>query len=119
MAQPIPVEAPKPAPVYSGGCSIVTAYQWDARTAYAVCMAESGGNHLADNTGLNRDGSNDKGLMQINSIHTPQLISDSDRFDPEKNVAAAYAIYQGAAKRNGNGWTAWSSYNSGKYQRFL
>lgn len=74
---------------------------------------------MADNTGLNSDGSNDKGLMQINSIHTPHLISDLDRFDPAKNVAAAYAIYQGAAKRTGNGWTAWSSYNSGKYAKFL
>ena len=97
----------------------MNAYNWDTRTAYAVCMAESGGNPAADNTGLNSDGSNDKGLMQINSIHTPHLISDLERFDPEKNVAAAYAIYQGAAKRSGNGWTAWSSYNSGKYQRFL
>lgn len=97
----------------------MNAFNWDTRTAYAVCMAESGGNPLADNTGLNSDGSNDKGLMQINSVHVPHLIGDEERLDPTKNVAAAYAIYQGAAKRTGNGWTAWSSYNSGKYAKFL
>jgi soluble lytic murein transglycosylase-like protein len=77
-------------------------------------MAESGGNPAADNTGLNQDGTNDKGLMQINSIHvTSGLIGDQERFDPTANLRAAYAIYQGG------GWGAWSSYNAGKHLRFM
>ncbi|MGV9002382.1 MAG: transglycosylase SLT domain-containing protein [Candidatus Saccharimonadaceae bacterium] len=114
MAQPSPEPAQAPQ-----GCDTVQSYSWDVATARAICMAESGGDSTADNTGLNSDGSNDKGLMQINSIHTPQLIGDTERFDPAQNVKAAYAIYKGAEKRSGNGWTAWSSYNSGKYVKYL
>lgn len=77
-------------------------------------QAESGCDPLADNTGLNSDGTNDKGLMQVNSLHVISgLIGDNERFDPEANIKAAYAIYQGS------GWSAWSSYNSGKHMEFL
>lgn len=76
--------------------------------------AESGCNPSADNTGLNRDGSNDKGLMQVNSIHVRSgLISDSERLDPHKNIGAAYKIYLG------QGWRAWSAYNNGGYKKYL
>lgn len=76
-------------------------------------MAESGGNQNAYN-GNNSNGSNDAGLMQINSIHvTSGLIGDKDRFNPELNVKAAYAIY------NGSGFSAWSAYNNGSYARYL
>lgn len=76
--------------------------------------AESHCNPSADNSGLNGDGSNDKGLMQINSIHvTSGLIGDKARLDPELNIRAAYAIYQG------NGWSAWAAYNNGSYKQYL
>lgn len=94
------------------GCSLVDNYDWDTKIAHAVCMAESGGNPNADNTGLNQDGSNDKGLMGINSIHS-DLISDLDRLDPVKNVEAGYQIYKGG------GWKPWSSFNNNSYRRFL
>lgn len=99
-----------------GGCvqfqSIVEQYNWDVDTALAIMRAESGCNPNSDNTGLNRDGSNDKGLFQINSIHA-DLISDLDRLNPEANIKAAYAIY------SGRGWSAWSAFNSGKYKKYL
>jgi soluble lytic murein transglycosylase-like protein len=76
-------------------------------------MAESGGNPLAHNK-ANSNGTDDKGLMQINSIHVDSgLISDGDRFDPQKNMAAAYAIYKGS------GYRAWSSFNNGSYLNWL
>lgn len=76
--------------------------------------AESGCNTLADNTGLNADGSNDKGLMQINSVHVASgLITDQARLDPAENIRAAYAIYQGS------GWNAWVAYNNGSYLQFM
>ncbi|NCU40901.1 hypothetical protein EOL73_04045 [Candidatus Saccharibacteria bacterium] len=75
-------------------------------------MAESGGNNQAYNDS-NFDGSNDAGLMQINSIHTPHLISAEDRFNPSKNIETAFKIYQSS------GWRAWSAYNSGAYIKHL
>ena len=81
--------------------------------AYAICMAESRGVPTAYNA-HNSNGTNDAGLMQINSIHVKSgLISDQDRFDANKNLAAAYRIYKGS------GFKAWSSYNSGVYTKFL
>lgn len=76
-------------------------------------MAESGGNPNAYN-GANYNGSNDAGLWQINSIHVKSgLIGDKDRFNPELNVKAAYAIYKGS------GWKAWSAYNNISYRKWL
>jgi hypothetical protein len=76
-------------------------------------MAESGGRADAFN-GSNSNGTNDAGLMQINSIHvTSGLIGYQDRFNPELNMRAAYAIY------NGSGWSAWVAYNNGSYLKYL
>lgn len=76
----------------------------------AIMRAESECNPLADNTGLNRDGTNDKGLFQINSIHG---YSDAVRFDPAQNIAIAYKIWRA------QGYSAWSAYTNGSYLRFL
>lgn len=92
---------------------MVNNYDWDTRTAYAICMAESGGNPGA--RGVNTNGTDDVGLMQINQIHVfSGLISDAGRYDPAQNMQAAYAIYKG----KGN-FTPWSAYNNGKYAKFL
>lgn len=92
---------------------MVNNYDWDTATARAVCLAESNGNPNAYN-GSNYNGSNDAGLMQINSIHvTSGLIGDQERFNPELNMKAAYAIYKGS------GFKAWSAYNNGSYRKFL
>lgn len=75
--------------------------------------AESGCRADAYNAS-NSNGSNDAGLMQINSIHVESGLIDSEaRFDPAANIDAAYAIYRGG------GWEAWSAYNNGAYQRYL
>lgn len=81
------------------------------KVAHAICMAESGGNPLA--TGYNTNGTTDKGLMQINSVHVPSLISDTERLDPESNMKAAYSIYLGS------GWSAWSAFNNGSFRRYM
>lgn len=87
-------------------------FDWDISIAYAICMAESRGNAQAIN--YNTNGTDDKGIMQINSIHvTSGLISDQDRFDPIKNVGAAYQIYKGS------GFSAWSAYNNKSYLKYL
>jgi soluble lytic murein transglycosylase-like protein len=102
--------------VVETGCEtyrpLMQLYDWNVAIAMAIMKAESGCNPNSDNTGLNRDGSNDKGLLQINSIHS-DLISDSDRLVPEKNIQAAYEIYRGS------GFRAWSTFNNGRYLKFL
>lgn len=113
---------PTPAPK-AIGCeqyrTLIAKYSWDVDTAMAVMEAESttngiSCNPMADNTGLNRDGSNDKGLFQINSIHR-DLIGDTERFEPARNIDVAFQIYRGAKYS----WTPWSAYNSGKYLKFM
>ena len=85
----------------------------DHQTAIAVALAESGGDPAA--VGVNNDqwSSHDRGLFQINDHWHPE-VSDACAFDAACNTNAAYAI--------SNGWTdftAWTTFNSGAYQKFL
>lgn len=50
--------------------------------------------------GVNKNGSNDVGVAQINSIHG---MSTEDRMDYKKNIDKAYKIY----KSRGNNFDAW------------
>lgn len=118
-ATPPPTPAPAPAPI-TGDCNAVNGYDWDVRVAYAVCMAESGGNPTIDNAGLNRDGTVDYGLMQINSIHADMVGGDLESLrNPEVNMRVAYSLYQGAMRRDQPGFQPWSAYNNGKYLNYL
>lgn len=76
----------------------------------AIMRAESGCNPNADNTGLNQDGSNDKGLLQVNSIHG---YSDAERLDPARNIEIAFKIWQS------QGYRAWAAFSNGSYLKFL
>ncbi len=108
---PIPPETP----VQAQDCTAVYSYDWNHQIAYAVCMAESGGKATIDNAGLNRDGSTDYGLMQINSIHADMVAGDLESLrNPEVNLRVAYSISQG-----GTDWTPWSAYKSGAYLKWL
>jgi len=90
--------------------SLIQKYFGDqAHIALAVAKAESSLNPKATN--LNRNGSTDTGLFQINSIHgyeTDYLL------DVENNVKVAYEIY----KKAGNQFTPWVAYNTGAYQKY-
>ena len=92
------------------GCDLVYNYDWDVTIAKSICLAESNGNTTA--YGINTNGTSDSGLMQINSCHS-DLIGDKNIFDPNVNMDIAYQIYKGS------GFTAWSAYNNGRYERFL
>lgn len=89
---------------------IVEKYPWNSKIMLAIMRAESGCNPRSDNTGLNRDGSNDKGLLQINSIHG---FSDAERLDPIRNIEIAFRIWQN------QGYQAWSAYSNGSYLKFM
>lgn len=96
-------------------CNAVDGYNWNTRTAYAICMAESGGIADKNNAGLNSDGSTDYGLMQVNSVHADMVGGNlASLYDPATNMRVAYSL-----SRGGTDWTAWSTYNNGKYERFL
>lgn len=78
-----------------------------APIAAAIAMAESGGNTTATNNDSN--GTVDRGLWQINSVHGAQ-----STYDVMGNARAAVAI-----SNNGTNWTPWTTYTSGAYQQFL
>lgn len=75
--------------------------------AAAIAMAESGGKSNAVNH--NTNGSTDRGLWQINSVHGSQ-----STFDPLANAKAAVAI-----SSNGTNWRPWVTYNNGAYKQFM
>lgn len=83
-------------------------------------MAESSGDPTAHNQNA-RTGDNSYGLAQINMIGNlgPArlkqfgLKSSSQLFDPATNLKAAKQI------RDSSGFSAWSTYGSGSYKKFL
>lgn len=75
--------------------------------AAAIAMAESGGNSTA--TDLDSNGSTDRGLWQINSVHGTQ-----STYDVMGNARAAVAI-----SNNGSNWGAWTTYTSGAYAKYM
>ena len=78
--------------------------------AIAVALAESGGNPTAINYDSN--GTVDRGIWQINSVHTQY--STNCVYDPACNAGAAFAISAGGAD-----WNAWVTYQHGAEIPFL
>jgi hypothetical protein len=78
-----------------------------AHIAAAIALAESGGDPNSENH--NANGTIDRGLWQINSIHGAQ-----STFDIAGNVRAAIAI-----SSNGRNWIPWTTYNTGAYRQFM
>ena len=90
-------------------------------TAYAIAMAESGGNARAHN-GNAGTGDNSYGLFQINMLggmgperrRAYGLSSNEDLFDAERNAKIAYQMSKG-----GTDWSPWSTYKRGDYRKYL
>lgn len=80
--------------------------------AIAIALAESGGTVGAINT-ANSNGTTDRGLWQINSVHS-QYNASRLLTDPTYNAQAAWQISSG-----GTNWFPWATYTNGRYQRFL
>jgi hypothetical protein len=79
-----------------------------ANIAAAIAMAESRG--VVGATNRNSNGSIDRGLWQINSVH-----GALSQFDPRANARAAVQLYNG----RGGDFTDWVQYNNGAYRQFL
>lgn len=117
IAAPAPVKPIAQVAAFSvtGGCqqylSLVSQYNWNVSTAMAIMQAESTDNGIpcdsqaVSNADINPDGVSDFGLFQLHGV---------DILDPAQNVA--YAYYH---KYLTQGWEAWSTYNSGKYEQYL
>jgi hypothetical protein len=85
---------------------------WDYSVAIRLAKSENFWNfnkHFDCNrTNVNKDGSIDRGIFQINSIHTD--ISPEDAFNCFKNIDYAYNLY----KRQG--WSPWVAYTNLSYK---
>lgn len=91
-------------------------------TAVAVALAESAGNPLAVYVNVSTSsapGSHDQGLWQINSYYHSDLLSKYDWRNPDQNARMAYLIWLERKRGMGDGWLAWSTYNSGSHRKFL
>lgn len=80
----------------------------------AIAIVESGGR--PDATNSNRNGSVDYGMMQINSIHLPELarygIGKADLYNGCKSVYMGAWILRQSIDKYGNTWAAIGTYNS-------
>ncbi|PRP70933.1 invasion protein IagB [Chromobacterium amazonense] len=91
-------------------------YNISPKLLYAIAEQESSLDPSA--VGKNKDGSQDLGLMQINSSHLPKLqklgISASQLLhDPCLSVMVGASILSGMMKRYGYSWEAVGAYNAG------
>ena len=91
-------------------------YHVDPLLLYAIARVESGLNPRARN--INADGSQDIGLMQINSRHLPALarfgITEQHLItQPCTSVMVGAWILAGFIREKGYGWQAVGAYNAG------
>lgn len=89
---------------------ILTDYKINKQIAYAVIQCESGWNPQAVNT-KNKDGTDDKGLWMINSIHD---VPDDVRLDPVQSTYVAIQLINSP-----QGWHHWVAYGGKCYQNAL
>lgn len=89
-------------------------YDVSRRLLEAIAVVESSGNPAAINK--NANGSEDIGLMQINSSWLPKLgrygIRRSDLFDPCVNINVGAWIMADNISRHGYSWEAVGAYNA-------
>lgn len=89
-------------------------YQVNPQVLYAIAKHESRLNPYAVN--INKDGSYDIGVMQINSVWLPELnkigIRYEHLFNPCTNVYVGAWIYSKKVRKYGNTWNAVGAYHS-------
>ncbi|WP_059414553.1 lytic transglycosylase domain-containing protein [Cupriavidus basilensis] len=87
----------------------------------AIAQHESGMRASAVNR--NANGTEDIGLMQINSVHLPRLarygITRQSLFDPCVNAYVGAWVLRDCLDRNGATWTAVGCYNAGAPEKRL
>jgi soluble lytic murein transglycosylase-like protein len=96
-------------------------YDISQRLLEAIAHVESSGNPMAVNQ--NSNGSEDIGLMQINSFWLPKLeeygITRQDLFDPCVNIEVGAWILADNIHRHGYSWEAVGAYNAASQDKRL
>lgn len=95
-------------------------YGIDLRLLRAIAQAES--NFVADARNVNRNGTVDMGLMQINSVHFPRLkklgVTETMLVEnPCVSLMVGASILSEMIARYGYGWEAVGAYNAGLAQK--
>jgi hypothetical protein len=86
----------------------------DCRVALAIQRAENPKGRC-EIYHYNSDGTLDWGYFQINTVHLKRPgLNLRDLLDCKANIDFAYQLFQ-----EKHGFSAWSTYNSGKYRQFL
>jgi len=86
----------------------------DCRMALAVSQAENG-TRVCDRAGsVNRNGTRDWGVFQINEIHFNKDFTLEDAKDCRKNIEKAFQIF-----KSWGSWKPWSAFNNGSFKKFL
>lgn len=93
---------------------------WDCETAVAIAKSENFWNltksfDCSRTGGVNKNGTRDHGLWQINDIH---ITSGAITLEDAHNCYAATDFAYGLYKGRGN-FSAWSAYNNGSYLAHL
>jgi len=85
----------------------------DPRLLWSIAKVES--NHNPHAVNINTNGTEDIGIMQINTVHLPSLakygISKDDLFDPRTNIFVGAWVLQGCFKKYGFTKNAVTCYN--------
>lgn len=89
----------------------------------AISLSESKGKQV-QHYKFNKNGSWDCGFFQTNTIHrnkgeSMEAFCDRMNGNLEANFAMARKIYEERKKMFGDGFTAWSDYNNGKYLSYI
>lgn len=96
-------------------------YDISQRLLEAIAQVESSGNPMAINR--NSNGSEDIGLMQINSFWLPKLeeygITRQDLFDPCVSIDVGAWILADNIARHGYSWEAVGAYNAASQDKRL
>ena len=91
-----------------------TTFGADCRVALAIQRAENP-QGKCEIYHYNSDGTLDWGYFQINTVHLKRpRLNLRDLLDCKANIDFAYQLY-----REKGGFTAWSTFNDGKYRRFM
>ena len=104
-----------------GECLLNTAHHYQVSPDLLIAMIKTESNHVVSAININTSGSEDVGLMQINSEWFPQLkklgYERESLFDPCTNITVGTWILAQEIQRFGYTWNAVGAFNAGPSQK--